>query len=104
MSARGILSVPAVLIELVVDQRQQGIVMLDDLPLLLVAIAMVLGGWLQSRRVAETMSRDITDLNCGQGPTANLATAFLVLGTVTTWVTTLPLGALLGMLAYSALA
>ena len=107
-------------------------------PLLLVAIAMALGGWLQSRRVAETMSRDITDLNPGQGLTANLVTAFLVLGAsrlgvpvstthvscgsifaigwtrrdgnwrtvsriLTTWVTTLPLGALLGMLAYSLL-
>jgi len=35
---------------------------------------------IQSRRVAETMSRRITDLNTGQGLTANLVTAALVLG------------------------
>jgi PiT family inorganic phosphate transporter len=35
---------------------------------------------MQSRRVAETMSRRITDLNTGQGLTANLVTATLVLG------------------------
>lgn len=46
----------------------------------LVTVAVALGGWLQSRRVAETMSRRITDLNTGQGLTANLVTAVLVLG------------------------
>jgi len=46
----------------------------------LVTLAVALGGWLQSRRVAETMSRRITDLNTGQGLTANLVTAALVLG------------------------
>ncbi|MBK8915365.1 MAG: anion permease [Phycisphaerales bacterium] len=46
----------------------------------LVAAAMALGGWLNSRRVAETMSRRITDLNAGQGLTGNLVTAALVLG------------------------
>ncbi len=49
-------------------------------PLAMVALVMALGGWLQSRRVAETMSHDITDLNPGQGLTANLVTAALVLG------------------------
>ncbi|MCZ6835031.1 MAG: inorganic phosphate transporter [Planctomycetota bacterium] len=46
----------------------------------LVAIAMAMGGLLQSRKVAETMSKRITSLNTGQGLTANLVTAFLVLG------------------------
>ncbi len=46
----------------------------------LVALAMAAGGWLQSRGVADTMSRRITDLNPGQGVTANLVTALLVLG------------------------
>lgn len=46
----------------------------------LVTLAVALGGWLQSRRVAETMSRRITDLSTGQGLTANLVTAALVLG------------------------
>ena len=99
--------------------------------LLMVAVTMTAGGLLQSRRVAETMSRRITDLNPGQGLTANLATAALVLGAsrlglpvstthvscgtifgigvvnrsarwrtiariLLTWVTTLPLGLLLG--------
>ena len=48
--------------------------------LLLVAIAMASGGWVQSRKVAETMSKRITELNPGQGLTANLVTAGLVLG------------------------
>lgn len=47
--------------------------------LALVAIAMALGGLIQSRRVAETMSHRITALNPGQGLCANLVTAGLVL-------------------------
>jgi len=46
----------------------------------LVAAAMAIGGLLNSRRVAETMSKRITDLNPGQGLTGNLVTAALVLG------------------------
>lgn len=46
----------------------------------MVTVAVVLGGLLQSRRVAETMSRRITELNTGQGLAANLVTAILVLG------------------------
>jgi PiT family inorganic phosphate transporter len=49
-----------------------------DLGLLLVALAMAIGGVLGARRVAETMSRKITRLNPGQGLTANLITAFMV--------------------------
>lgn len=45
-----------------------------------VALAMTLGGWIQSRRVAETMSKHITRLSPGQGLAANLMTAGLVLG------------------------
>jgi PiT family inorganic phosphate transporter len=48
--------------------------------LFLLAFAMTVGGWVHSRRVAETMSKRITDLNPGQGLTANLVTAVLVLG------------------------
>ncbi len=47
--------------------------------LVLVTAAMLLGGWFFARRVAETMSRRITDLNPGQGLAANLVTAGLVL-------------------------
>lgn len=45
-----------------------------------VAIAMALGGLLNARRVAETMSMKITTMNHGQGFTANIVTAFLVIG------------------------
>lgn len=45
----------------------------------LVGLAIALGGILQARQVAETMSKRITDLSPGQGFTANLTTAGLVL-------------------------
>jgi PiT family inorganic phosphate transporter len=41
---------------------------------------MAAGGVLNARRVAETMSRKITEMNPSQGFTANLVTAFLVTG------------------------
>ena len=43
-----------------------------------VAITMALGGLLNARKVAETMSRKITTMNHGQGFSANLATGTLV--------------------------
>ncbi len=43
-----------------------------------VAVGMAVGGLLNARRVAETMSNKITKLNHGQGFTANLVTGFLV--------------------------
>ena len=43
-----------------------------------VAITMAIGGLLNARKVAETMSRKITTMNHGQGFTANLTTAILV--------------------------
>ena len=48
--------------------------------LALVTVAVALGGIVQSRKVAQTMSCRITSLNTGQGLTANLVTALLVLG------------------------
>ena len=45
----------------------------------LVGLAIALGGLIQSRQVAETMSKRITDLSPGQGFTANMTTAGLVL-------------------------
>ncbi|KLE32081.1 hypothetical protein AAW01_11745 [Aurantiacibacter gangjinensis] len=45
-----------------------------------VTVAMGIGGWLLSRRVAETMSYKINRLDHVQGITANLVTAALVLG------------------------
>jgi inorganic phosphate transporter, PiT family len=43
-----------------------------------VAVAMALGGLLNGRKVAETMSHKITAMNPGQGFAANLSTALLV--------------------------
>lgn len=48
--------------------------------LAIVAAAMVLGGVIQARKVAETMSRRITALNPGQGLTGNIVTSLLVIG------------------------
>jgi len=45
---------------------------------LAVAVAMVIGGLLNARKVADTMSRRITPLNHGQGFAANLSTGVLV--------------------------
>jgi inorganic phosphate transporter, PiT family len=50
------------------------------LGLALVAVIMAVGGILNARRVAETMSRKITAMNAGQGFTANLVTSLLVIG------------------------
>jgi len=44
-----------------------------------VVVAMCVGGLLHSRRVAETMSKRITSLSDGEGLSANLVTALLVL-------------------------
>jgi PiT family inorganic phosphate transporter len=47
--------------------------------LVMVAVAMALGGLLSARRVAETLSHKITAMNHGQGFSANLATGLLVI-------------------------
>ena len=47
--------------------------------MLMVAIAMAIGGLLNARKVAITMSKRITPLNPGQGFTANLVTSALVI-------------------------
>ena len=44
----------------------------------MVAIAMAVGGLLGARRVAETMGHKITNMNVGQGVSANMCTAILV--------------------------
>jgi PiT family inorganic phosphate transporter len=46
--------------------------------LLAVAVAIAVGGLLNAKKVAETMSHKITGMNPGQGFSANLATALLV--------------------------
>lgn len=47
--------------------------------MIIIAIGMAVGGLLNARRVAETMSKKITELNHGQGLSANLVTSFLVI-------------------------
>ena len=44
-----------------------------------IAVAIALGGLLNARKVAETMSKKITSMNHGQGFTANFVTAILVI-------------------------
>jgi PiT family inorganic phosphate transporter len=44
-----------------------------------VAVFMAVGGIVSARRVASTMSHRVTDMNAGQGFTANLVTAVLVI-------------------------
>ena len=46
---------------------------------LVLATAMAVGGWLNARKVADTMSKKISRLNHGQGFTANLVTSLLVI-------------------------
>lgn len=48
--------------------------------MMLVGLAIAVGGLLQSRRVAETMAHKITPMGAIEGLTANLSTALLVLG------------------------
>lgn len=69
--------------------------------LAVVAMGMAAGGLLSARRVAETMSHKLTDLNPGQGLAANLATAALVttasLHGLPVSTTHVSVGSLLGM-------
>jgi len=53
-------------------------VLRPNVGLALIAIVMALGGILNARRVAETMSRKITGMTPSQGFTANLVTSLLV--------------------------
>ncbi len=69
--------------------------------LVIVAVAMALGGVLSARRVAHTMSHKLTDMNPGQGFAANLSTALLVttasLHGMPVSTTHVSVGSLLGM-------
>jgi inorganic phosphate transporter, PiT family len=48
--------------------------------MLAIASAMALGGLMHAHRVAETMSKKISQMNDGQALTANLVTSLLVIG------------------------
>jgi PiT family inorganic phosphate transporter len=66
-----------------------------------VAVMMAIGGWLNARRIAETMSHRITAMNHGQGFSANLATGILVVlasfGGLPVSTTHVSVGALFGI-------
>ena len=68
---------------------------------LAVAVTMALGGLLNARRIAETMSHKITDMNHGQGFAANVATGILVISAsifgLPVSTTHVSVGALFGM-------
>jgi PiT family inorganic phosphate transporter len=72
--ARGLNDTPKVVALLVTAQALH-----VPLAASVVTVAMAIGGLISARRVAETMSHRITAMNHGQGFTANLATAFLVI-------------------------
>jgi PiT family inorganic phosphate transporter len=73
--ARGLNDTPKIVALLLV-----GGTLHPHLSLALIALAMAVGGVLNSRRVAETMSKKITRMNGEQGLTANLITTLLVTG------------------------
>jgi len=50
-----------------------------DFGMVAIALGMAIGGLLNSRKVADTMSKKITTLNPGQGFSSNLVTSFLVI-------------------------
>lgn len=72
--ARGLNDTPKIMALLV------GFQLLDvQFSMLMVALAMALGGLLNAKKVAHTMSKKITPLNHGQGLSANLSTGLLVI-------------------------
>jgi PiT family inorganic phosphate transporter len=72
--ARGLNDTPKIVALLLAAQALE-----PTLGMVLVAVVMAVGGLVNARRVAETMSRKITGMNPGQGFTANLVTATLVI-------------------------
>lgn len=72
--ARGLNDTPKIMALLL------GFQLLDlHLSMLTVAVAMALGGLLNAKKIAHTMSKRITSLNHGQGFSANLSTGLLVI-------------------------
>lgn len=72
--ARGLNDTPKIVALLIGAQA-----LAPNVGLAVVAVVMAVGGVLNARRVAETLSQKITRMNPGQGFTANLVTAALVL-------------------------
>jgi PiT family inorganic phosphate transporter len=71
--ARGLNDTPKIVALLLVGEAVN-----PNVGLTMVAIAMAVGGVLNARRVAETMSKKITRMSPGQGFSANLVTSVLV--------------------------
>src|SRR5262249_51033813 len=71
--ARGLNDTPKIVALLLVGEAFE-----PNLGLALVAVVMAIGGVVNARKVAETMSKKITGMNPGQGFTANLVTSLLV--------------------------
>jgi PiT family inorganic phosphate transporter len=76
--ARGLNDTPKIVALLVAGDAIAPGTISPNLGLGLVAVAMAVGGIVNSRKVAETMSQKITRMNSGQGFTANLVTSTLV--------------------------
>ena len=74
--ARGLNDTPKIVAVLV---AAKGLGLSLPTSMLSVGVAMALGGLLNARKVAVTMSQHITPMNHGQGFTANLVTSFLVI-------------------------
>jgi inorganic phosphate transporter, PiT family len=73
--ARGLNDTPKIAALLLV-----GDLVLPNLAIIGVGVFMALGGLLSAGRVAETMSHRVTEMNPGQGFTANIVTSLLVIG------------------------
>jgi PiT family inorganic phosphate transporter len=73
--ARGVNDTPKIAALLLV-----GGMVAPETSLIGVGAAMAIGGLISARRVAETMSHRVTEMNAGQGFTANFVTAGLVIG------------------------
>jgi PiT family inorganic phosphate transporter len=76
--ARGLNDTPKIVALLVAGDAISPGTISPNLGLALVAIVMAVGGVINSRKVAVTMSQKITRMNPGQGFTANLVTSVLV--------------------------
>jgi PiT family inorganic phosphate transporter len=76
--ARGLNDTPKIVALLVAGDAIAPGTIPPNLGLALVAVIMAMGGVINSRKVAETMSQKITRMNPGQGFTANLVTSVLV--------------------------
>lgn len=72
--ARGLNDTPKIAALLVVGGGLSG-----HVSLLAVGLAIALGGWLSAQRVAQTMAHEVTEMNPGQGFTANLVTSGIVI-------------------------